>query len=365
MQVSLLIRETVNGKRRFAKPNKKRIYDRDTVYVLRYSMNGKRKWETLDVTGLNDAILARSAREHSLLKGEPAPSSAPAKVGLKAASELYFSNLKSRGLDPKTITAYRGAVDPFVANCKKQFVADVVKQDMLDYMGWLREQPAPKRIHANPDRTYFNRVGHVAIFLKEFSVTKLLKKSEYPKFHKKKIIAHTDEQLGLLYGHATGEEIFLLDFFLGSMARDHEAYNCKYADLTGTTLTLKGKQHKTRTTEISQRLADAINERRKHSKSEYLFPNREGNPDQHLLRVVQNLAKRAGAKFHVELHSLRKTGASRRFRAGVLLTTLRMELGHESLATTQDYLSDVCPEATSKAVAAADFVPRLRIVRSA
>jgi hypothetical protein len=43
----------------------------------------------------------------------------------------------------------------------------------------------------------------------------------------------------------------------------------------------------------------------------------------------------------VELHKLRKTGASRRCLAGVPLKTLMLELGHESLATTQRYLADV------------------------
>jgi hypothetical protein len=33
------------------------------------------------------------------------------------------------------------------------------------------------------------------------------------------------------------------------------------------------------------------------------------------------------------------------------------ELGHEDLSTTQRYLSDVKPEATKQAVAAADFIP--------
>jgi hypothetical protein len=42
------------------------------------------------------------------------------------------------------------------------------------------------------------------------------------------------------------------------MARDHEAYGkYRHPDLTGTTLTLYGKQNKTRTVEITQRLADA------------------------------------------------------------------------------------------------------------
>jgi hypothetical protein len=60
------------------------------------------------------------------------------------------------------------------------------------------------------------------------------------------------------------------------MARDCEACGCCYGDLTGTTLTVYGKQHKTRTVDISPRLADAINACRKRSNSELLFPN--GNP---------------------------------------------------------------------------------------
>lgn len=55
----------------------------------------------------------------------------------------------------------------------------------------------------------------------------------------------------MLYGHANVEDTFLLDFFIGTMARDHEAYRCRYRDLSGTTLTLYGKHHKTRTIEIS------------------------------------------------------------------------------------------------------------------
>jgi len=102
---------------------------------------------------------------------------------------------------------------------------------------------------------------------------------------------------------------------------------------------------------------------RKRSDSEYLFLNRKRKPNQHLLPDLQDLAKKAGAKFHTELHKLRKTGASRRYLNGVPLPTLMLELGHESLATTQDYLADVRREdEAKKAVADADFVPKPRLV---
>jgi integrase len=325
--------------------------------------------------GTHDALKAQSKRLE-LIAGEigsaalaaekPAePTLVVGRMTLKAASEKYFSNLEAQGKDLKTIRTYRAAVDPFVANCKTAYVEDVTKQDLIDYMGFLRKQPVPVRKHGNPNRTYANKIGHCAIFLKAFGVTKLLKKSEYPKFHQKKIVAHTDEELALLYQHANDEERFLLDFFIGTMARDAEAHKCKYRDLTGTTLTLYGKQNKTRTVEISPRLAASIAERRKTSKHELLFVNGEGNPNQHLLRDLQDLAKRAGAKFHCELHKLRKTGASRRYAANPAgLTTLMYALGHNSLSTTQVYLADVTLNDTKKAVAAADFIPKLKIVRT-
>jgi len=290
------------------------------------------------------------------------------RITLAAAAEKYFANCEARGLDPETIRKYRSAVDPFVEHCGVTYVDECRdnKQVLLNYMGWLRKQPVPKRKHSNPERTLANRVGDVRIFLKEFGITKLLKKNEEPKYHEKKVVAHPEDELDVLYGAADADETFLLDFFIGSMTRDHEAFG-KYGhpDLTGTTLTLYGKHHKTRTVEITQRLADAIRARRKRSNSKTLFVNGNGNPDKHLLRKLQDLAKKAGAQFHTELHKLRKTGASRRYLANVPLPTLMLELGHESLAVTQDYLADVRkPGEAKRAVADADFIPKPKIVKT-
>ncbi len=303
-----------------------------------------------------------SAQSSSVLPGSAG------RITLAAAAEKYFANGEARGLDPETIRKYRAAVDPFVEHCGATYVDECRdnKQVLLNYMGWLRKQPVPKRKHSNPERTLANKVGDVRIFLKEFGITKLLKKNEEPKYHEKKVVAHPDDELDVLYGAADAEETFLLDFFIGSMARDHEAYG-KYGDpdLTSTTLTLYGKHHKTRTVEITQRLADAIRARRKRNNSKRLFVNRNGKPDKHLLRKLQNIAMKAEAKFHTELHKLRKTGASRRYLAGVPLPTLMLELGHESLAVTQDYLADVRkPGEAKKAVTDADFVPKPKVVKT-
>lgn len=74
---------------------------------------------------------------------------------------------------------------------------------------------------------------------------------------------------------------------------------------------------------------------------------------------LQNIAKKARAQFHAELHKLCKTGASRRYLAGVPLPTLMLELGHESLAVTQDYLADVRKPGEVK-----DFIPKPNIAKT-
>ena len=341
-----------------------------------YCLRVAGKWEFFPEgdparTELNEALHRKSEREHELRIGVAAlipqrTAPQPGKTPVADAVQKYFDNLAAMGKNEKSICTYRYAVSGFVRSYKKPSIEDYEKQDLIDYMGWLRKQPRKERKHANPERTYFNKVSHVAIFLKASGVRPGLKASEYPQYHEKQVVAHPDDELAVLYREADEDERFLLDFFIGSMARDHEAYG-KYGDpdLTGTTLTLYGKHHKTRTVEITQRLADGIQKRRKRNKSKRLFMNPSGKPDKHLLRKLQDLAKRAGAEFHTELHKLRKTGASRRYRAGELLPTLMEELGHDDLSTTQRYLSDVKPEATKQAVAAADFIPSCTLSESA
>ena len=82
------------------------------------------------------------------------------KTPLAKAAALYLANCESVGKDKKTLRAYRGAVDSFVGHCKKAYVEDVERQDVIDWIGWMRKQPVPQRRHGNHDRTLFNRTSH-------------------------------------------------------------------------------------------------------------------------------------------------------------------------------------------------------------
>ena len=66
-----------------------------------------------------------------------------------------------------------------------------------------------ERKHENPERNLANKVEDVRISLKEFGVTKLLKKNEEPKYHKKIVIAHPDDELDVLYGAGLAGRLML------------------------------------------------------------------------------------------------------------------------------------------------------------
>jgi site-specific recombinase XerD len=344
-------------------------------FGIRYTLDGDRKLEAFAT--LDEAVASLKSRNvqffathtgiampHTTLKGSES------RMRIDSAVTTYFGNLVAQGKDPKTINTYRIAVNGFVASCSKKHVDEIEKQDLFEYMTWLRRQPSPTRKHSNPNRTYNNKLSHTVIFLKAFGKERLLKKSEYPAFEEKTVSAHTDSELTMLYSQPHENERFLLDFFLSAATRDLEAAHAEFSDLKENVLEIKRKphlnwkpkQHHCRKITLPQSLVDFIHRREKKSESPLLFPNGDGRPNRHLLRDLQNLAKRSGANFHTELHKLRKTAATRWAIAGIPVHVIQRLLGHKSLETTQRYLADVdlSGDVMLKAVEAAAFKPPVK-----
>jgi integrase len=345
-------------------------------FGIRYTLNGDRPLEpfaTLDEAVAN--LKSRNVQFYAAHNGVAMPQATAKESGetsitIESAVVTYFANLAAQGKDPKTIKTYRVAVDGFVASCSKKYIDEIEKQDLFDYMAWLRRKPLPKRKHSNPNRTYNNKLSHTVIFLKAFGKERLLKKSEYPPYEEKTVSAHTDSELTTLYSQPDENERFLLDFFLSAATRDLEAAHAEFSDLKENVLEIKRKphlnwkpkQHHCRKITLPQSLVDFARRRENKSDSPLLFPNGDGRPNHHLLRDLQNLAKRSGANFHTELHKLRKTAATRWALAGMPVHAIQRLLGHKSLETTQRYLADVdlSGEAMQKTVEAAAFKPPVK-----
>jgi len=353
-----------------------------------YYVNDRGKWifagkDALDAQRFRAQLLDR--HELARLKGEPQPAPVPAVTKgtpLMEAMDLWLANLEAQGRDVKTLRPYRAAVAPFVAHCKVKTVEECQnnKQVMFDYMAWLRKQPKTKRLNANPERTYANKVGHVACFLSHFGVKTGLKKAEYPQYEEKTVTAHTDEELDYLYSRADKDRGFFLDFGLNSGFRDMELAHAEDTDLVGLLLEVKRKPHLVSTdypngfhpkkwhcrkVKVTPAFAARWRERAKKLGGGLMLRAPEGGIETHLNdRWLQPLAE--GATFQTETHKLRKTWATRLALKGVPLPMLQKMLGHKSLAYTQRYLADVdlTTPALDKQIEAAVYVPKPKIVKS-
>lgn len=334
------------------------------VYYIRFGTGGgKQRFESVGM----DAYVAldklgesqRGLREHqrqAVSAVLPNTSPETRRMTIEDAVERYFRNLHSQGKDSKTIRAYKVAIQEFRQSCDKKFMDEIGKQDLLDFMGWLRTQP-PKlrkdgtprkpRRSGDPNRTYFNKVNDVVIFLSAHGINRLLKKSEYPKFAEKPVVYYDAEQVKALYAAAKdSEERFTLDYFLKTGVRDGEAGHAEYSDVKGGFLNIVDKPHLNwhpkhwhiRRIPIPQDLIAAIAERQRQNPGcKLIFPNQAGKPDQHLLRVVQRIAKRAGGTFHADLHTFRRTYATL-FSGTTKIQTIQYLLGHKDIKTTMRYL---------------------------
>jgi integrase/recombinase XerD len=376
---TLYIRITKNGRNSFRKPvyqSKGRLkpqyaiingepeHHKEGVYYVRFGTDGGKQpfvpvgadpYVALDKLAEKQRWLR--ALERQVIPQTPVNAKTESsRLSIDDAVEQYFKNLRSQGKDPKTIRAYKVAVEEFRKSCTKKFLDEIGRQDLIDFMGWLRKQP-PKlrkdgtprkqRRSGDPNRTYFNKVNNVVIFLSAHGINRLLKKSEYPKFAEKPVVYYEAEQVKSLYAAAKNdEERFTLDYFLKSGVRDGEAAHAEYSDVKGGFLNIVDKPHLNwhpkhwhiRRIPIPQDLVAAIAERQKQNPGcKLIFPNSAGNPDEHLLRVVQRIAKRAGGTFHADLHTFRRTYATL-FSGTAKIQTIQYLLGHKDIKTTMRYL---------------------------
>jgi integrase len=180
----------------------------------------------------------------------------------------------------------------------------------------------------------------------------------------------------------TDDEKVHYTFFIDTACREKEIAHAQWDDIKDCKFTVRAKtfkhsngklvkftpkSHETRTIPLTRELNDMLEERRKASKSRWVFPNEQGDPEGHFLRKLKRIAFKAGLncgecntsrnegryeKTAVEkcckdyskgcekhyLHRLRKTCRTFWHTQGISLRTIQYYLGHKSLSTTQRYL---------------------------
>ena len=152
-KVSVYTRITdTNGKRHYEQADHRTSYPAGTIFCLRYEVEGRRKWETLtgDMITFKYAMARAKIRESDLLTGAinvaknapvvpvPAQPEKPARLPVDEAMERYLRNASTKS--PRTFHGYTYTMKQFRESCQKQFLDEINKQDLYDFVTYLRVQ---------------------------------------------------------------------------------------------------------------------------------------------------------------------------------------------------------------------------------
>ena len=292
---------------------------------------------------------------------DDAPTRSTAHRSLIAAVAEYLGETKANK-SKKTLAAYTTTVNGFLETCKKEFLEDLDRKDLLDYIADLKRK-------GNGPRTIRNRIDFFQIFLHHFGLPSLFKGKDLPKFTEKQVRAYSAFDLEKMFDHADQEESDLLLFMLCTGLREQEIQYACWSDLdfAGKTITVtekldlgfRPKDKKEGSIPIPASLVEILQARRQRYPHTWLvFPGPNGKPNGHLLRIIKSLALRAGlncghcvnkagkscAKHPVcrslILHKMRKTFATVHHKNGLPPRTLMRLLRHNSLDVTLRYIAD-------------------------
>jgi len=348
-------------------------------YYLRYAVGGKPKWEAVG----NDAYVALdrlTERQDQLRKWvregpilELVSEVPAARVTVESAISMYLTTGKAAEKDWRkhTLQCYTLALKLFRESCKKTFLEEIDGDDLRQFKIFLRSQKTSIGKNIDP-RTVWNHFNNVVGFLNSYGRKELIPQNEWPKYEEKEVVSYDPEKLERLLKFADVDETDVIEFFLGVGFRNGEGTHIEWhdIDLRNKEVHVYSKRERfdwqvkdseQRIIGISDRLAERLNARHKrHPGDGLVFANSRGNPDKHLLRVIKRVAFRAGlncgqcmgtyerkrvsCSTHPVcrkwvVHTFRKTWATFQARIGTPVPTIKDDLGHSSLATTQKYLA--------------------------
>jgi integrase/recombinase XerD len=160
----------------------------------------------------------------------------------------------------------------------------------------------------------------------------------------------------LLLCASTPEEWLILSFFLTTGCREQEVTYATWPDVDFKRKVFtvrdhpeygfKPKDYEERPIPLTDSVLAKLQQRVRTS--DLIFPTKQGKPNGHFLRMLKEIAVRAGVYPHeCGLHKFRKTFATLQHENGVSARTIQKRLGHSSLETTLAYLE--AAEATSEA----------------
>jgi integrase/recombinase XerD len=380
-KISAYIREKTDGEWRYRRIKEGRGFktgDLNPPFFTRRRMDGRQVWKALYAESF-----AQAKKEVSQLSGGvPAQSRAVAavqpeivkilnRIPLATAVETYLE--QKNGKSQKTVYQYKRTLDEFheVVGQKVRYLDEVTENVLRTYKKSMEAE-------GYAGKTIDTRLNIVFFLLKKNGIPARIPRDEMPVIEEEVAVPYTDTELTKLFATMDDEEQIRYKFFLGSGCRDKEVTFAAWNDIDFDKKTyhvrrkedvhFTPKSHESRTIPLPDSLIALLKARLKNAPHErWLFINEEDRPDNHFLRKLKRIAKRAALNCgqcrttltegryekrkkievsckdrpvceHFYLHRFRKTCATRWHESGIPIRTIQNWLGHKSLETTMIYL---------------------------
>ena len=246
---------------------------------------------------------------------------------------------------PKTLAAYKTALNYFTESCPKLFLDDIDRKDLLKFSAFLRDDKTQS------PRSCWNKFANVMSFLKANGVRGLVKKNDWPRYTEEEPEVYEQTEVDKLLKVCDAEERLWFEFFLMTGMREQEVMHCSWADinLSRGTVTVRfkpeygfsPKNYREREIPIPAKLVTSLRvEKEKRDKTcGLVFPTAGCRPKLDFLDALKGVAERAElSKESFWLHKFRATFATWSLWAGVDLRTVQQWLGHSDMESTMRYL---------------------------
>ena len=272
----------------------------------------------------------------------PEPGNGHRSVAAGVADFLEETELTKK---PKTLAAYTTALNYFTESCRKLYLHEVDRYDLLKFSSFLRDEKMQS------PRSVYNKFETVMTFLKANGIRGLVGKNDWPRYTEEEPEMFEHEELEKLFKACTDEERLWFEFFLMTGMREQEVMYTYWSDVNFAASTVRvshkpdrnwtPKAYKEREIPIPAKLVKKLKSRKAKSDKTcgLVFPTSGCNPKLDFLDCLKDCAERAELnKEDFWLHKFRSTFATRCLWAGVDLRTVQQWLGHSDMESTMRYL---------------------------
>jgi integrase/recombinase XerD len=358
-----------------------RIGGRDEVhaegaYYIEWWNAGVRAREAAGADAFTAAEKARhkQAELAALRNGiVPAVAAAPEdeRTTLKTALAKYIEYIQyHRSL--RTFRTYRPILASFGEFCRRPYVQDVTRNDLLDFATHCLKL-------GHNGKTVYNKLVVIAQLLKQNGRPKLLEQNDWPNFVETVRPIYEESELKKLFAECTPDEDMRFKFYLLTGFRDAEGRHVTWRDVDfrGKAVRVTAKpqwrfhpknweEREVPVPDVLIRMLQSFRPR-EAGPDEPVFPSAAGNPDGAMLEKLKAVAWRAklncghcSTPHKLEdgsvrvnrcsagpfcsrwfLHKFRHTYATRHLQDGIDIRTLQQWMGHRDIASTMVYLKGV------------------------